>query len=73
LPFFQGYTVQYGSGDDPSTWEPVGSQRTQPVQDGVLEIWDPSSLADGVYTLRVTVVDSYGQQQGARQRVRIQR
>jgi 1A family penicillin-binding protein len=73
LPFFQGYTVQYGSGDDPSTWEPMGPPRTQPVQDGVLEIWDPSSLADGVYTLRVTVVDSYGQQQGARQRVRIQR
>jgi hypothetical protein len=73
LPFFKDYRLQYGSGDEPTAWEPMGPPRTQPVQDGVLEIWDPSTLPDGEYTVRLTVEDSYGQQQGARQRVRIQR
>ena len=31
----------------------MGPPRTQPVQDGVLEIWDSSSLPDGTYTVRV--------------------
>ncbi|MDQ3855381.1 MAG: hypothetical protein M3281_03190, partial [Chloroflexota bacterium] len=72
LPLFERYAVEYGEGDAPSAWQPVGSPRRQPVQEGVLELWDTSPLADGIYTLRLTVTDSRGQQQSAHQFVRIQ-
>jgi len=71
LPFFERYAVEYGEGDSPSAWEPVGSVRRQPVQDGVLETWDTSVLPDGLYTLRLTVTDNRGYQQTAQQLVHI--
>jgi len=71
LPFFERYAVEYGEGDSPSAWAPVGSVRTQPVRDGVLETWDTTALPDGLYTLRLTVTDHRGQQRSAQQLVQV--
>jgi 1A family penicillin-binding protein len=53
---FASYLVEFGEGLNPSSWRSIGGQRNSPVQDGVLERWDTSSL-DGPYTLRVTLTE----------------
>jgi hypothetical protein len=71
LPNFERYTLQYGDGEAPVGWKLIGAARTEPVRDGVLETWDTSGLADGVYTLMLGVADSAGRQVFSRQVVRI--
>jgi len=72
LPYFERYAIHYGEGVAPSAWTLIGPPRMQPVREGVLETWDTASLPDGTYTLLLNVVDNQGQQQFARQLVRIQ-
>ncbi len=55
---FARYLLEYGAGLTPGAWSPIGAPRTQPVVKGSLGIWDTRRLADGVYTLRLTVQDS---------------
>lgn len=57
---FQSYTLEYGVSSAPASWTPIATQTTA-TTDGTeipLGIWDISSLSDGVYTLRLTVVFS---------------
>jgi len=47
---------------NPSTWVQVGSNRSSPVTNGLLETWDVSQL-DGLYTLQLTVLENSGSYQ----------
>jgi hypothetical protein len=57
---FKSYSVQVGEGINPSNWVQVGEVHTTPVTDGVLATWDTGSL-DGLYAIRLTVVDQANQ------------
>ena len=59
-PYFTQYTLEYGAGSSPSTWIAIGSAHTTPVTGGILGTWDTESLANGAYTVRLTVNDSRG-------------
>lgn len=57
---FQQYVLEYGEGESPSVWMPIGSPQGTPVEDGVLATWNTTALADGVYTIRLTVASAGG-------------
>ena len=57
-PYFTQYTLEYGAGSSPTTWIAIGSPHTTQVTNGVLGTWDTSLLANGTYTVRLTVNDS---------------
>ncbi|MDP6998835.1 MAG: two-component regulator propeller domain-containing protein, partial [Candidatus Poribacteria bacterium] len=53
----KSYQLEYGSGLNPAAWKSVAGVSRDPVQDARLQEWDTSRLADGEYTLRLTVTD----------------
>jgi membrane peptidoglycan carboxypeptidase len=53
---FQSYSLQWGSSHSPETWQPI-SASTTPVTNGYLGSWDPRSVPDGNYTLRLLLQD----------------
>lgn len=57
---FQFYKLGYGQGEEPGAWHVVGDVHRTPVVDGVLEELDTTGLPNGVYWLRLTVVDQTG-------------
>jgi len=57
---FQFYKIEYGTGEKPDHWSSIGDIHKQPVEDGLLGTWDASSFPEGVYTLRLTVVEVTG-------------
>jgi hypothetical protein len=59
-PEFNQFTVDYGSGDSPSSWT-VLNQSAVPVA-GALGSFDARNLPDGRYTIRLRVFDSQGRQ-----------
>ncbi len=57
---FKNYTLDYGTGENPVSWTTLRSGVTTPVTDGVIYPWNTTSLANGLYTLRLTVTDNAG-------------
>jgi hypothetical protein len=57
---FSFYRLHYGSGSSPSTLRPIGSAGDQPVDGGLLGVWDTAPLLAGEYTLSLTVYDTSG-------------
>ncbi len=57
---FQYYKIEFGAGDQPSSWKVLGDVHRRPVTDNVLEVMNTASFAPGVYRLRLTVVDQSG-------------
>jgi hypothetical protein len=58
---FQFYKVEFGAGDKPWTWAVIGDDVIRKrVVDDVLVTWDTSTVAPGIYTLQLTVVDMTG-------------
>jgi len=55
---FDYYMVEYGEGENPSTWTLLFSSR-EPVTQGTLATWDTTQVSEGQYTIRLTVVDTY--------------
>ena len=53
------YELQYGIGDNPLGWGTVAWQNTA-MEDGLLGTWDTSTQRNGLYSLRVVVVDRRG-------------
>ncbi len=53
---FVRYRLEYGAGATPAQWTLV-QERTEPVGNAPLGSFDAASLADGVYTLRLTAFD----------------
>jgi len=56
---FWYYKVEFRFDDEPNHWRYIYSAY-EPVRDGVLAIWDTSPFPDGVYWLRLAVVDRTG-------------
>ncbi len=54
------YRLAFGKGMDPTQWTQIGGDHHERVDNGYLEQWDTSQL-DGLYTLKLTVVDRAGQ------------
>jgi membrane peptidoglycan carboxypeptidase len=61
-PGFQGYILEFAPGLEPAEdeWEPVSPGSAQPVSGGLLDIWNTSDLAPGIYSLRLRVFDVTG-------------
>lgn len=57
---FQFYKVEFGQGADPTAWSVINDIHRSPVADNVLETLDTTILPNGVYWLRLTVVDQTG-------------
>lgn len=54
---FNSYVLEYGAGASPATWTPIGTVSYNPVAGGPLGSWDTTTVADGLYTLRLIVLD----------------
>jgi len=57
---FGQYTLEYGAGQAPTQFTAIGTAVTAPVEDGVLGDLSLASLAPGIYTARLTVIDKAG-------------
>ena len=55
----QKYAVQFARGmsPGPGEWQPIGPEHGHRVDNGVLEQWDTQVLDEGLFTLRLTVID----------------
>ncbi|NJN82237.1 MAG: penicillin-binding protein, partial [Caldilineaceae bacterium] len=49
------YRLEFGSGLEPQEWTQIGPEHGNEVVNDTLEIFDASGLAEGIYTLRLTV------------------
>lgn len=57
-----GYTLAYSSGGSPEVWhEMISSATAAPVDRGVLAYWDTTLLANGEYTLKLSVASGGAQ------------
>ena len=52
---FSEYWLEYGIGEVPDLWYPLGTVQTEPKFNTCLHKWDTSTLAEGGYTLRLSV------------------
>ena len=52
---FSEYWLEYGIGEIPDLWYPLGTAQTQPQFNACLHKWDTAALAEGKYTLRLSV------------------
>jgi hypothetical protein len=50
------FWLEYGEGATPENWVRIGGDRGDRVENGELAQWDTKALADGLYTLRLSVV-----------------
>lgn len=57
---FQFYKLEFGTGENPTQWSVIGELHRAQVTNGTLGTWDTSSLPDGQYVLKLTVVDNTG-------------
>ncbi len=57
---FINYMLEYGLGTTPSSWSLISSGNTA-IKENDLGVWDISQLSSGIYSLRLTVTDSLGQ------------
>lgn len=51
-----GYTLEYGKGSAPSSWQTIVSSGSEPLSEE-LAAWNTSSLNDGTYSVRITPMD----------------
>ena len=57
---FSEYWLEYGIGEVPELWYPLGTVQTEPKFRACLYKWDTSTLAEGRYTLRLSVKSENG-------------
>ena len=58
---FTEYWLEYGSGEVPDLWLPLETVKTRPKFNGCLYKWDISALAEGKYTVRLSVKSKNGE------------
>jgi subtilisin family serine protease len=64
---FRHYTLELARGETPVAWKPVGTERTAPVEDGLLGTIPIGEItARGTWTIRVVARDGAGHQREAR-------
>jgi hypothetical protein len=54
---FNNYRLQVGQGLNPSSWQDLSQQSNAPVSNGVLGKWPTNDFSDGLYALRLTVIE----------------
>jgi len=59
---FQFYKVEYSTIMEPDRWYAVSTTYNTPVINGRLDVWNTTVLPDGIYNLKLTVVDIAGQE-----------
>lgn len=52
------YRLYYGKGLNPATWVQIGADHDITVTQGLLETWDLSNVANGLYTVRLQVINA---------------
>jgi penicillin-binding protein 1C len=57
---FRSFHVQYGIGLTPTEWLPIGGERYDRVENNILQYWDVSQVPDGLYSLRLVVIEGSG-------------
>ena len=57
---FEQYVLEYGVGSAPMSWTAIDPAQTTPMEGGLLGTWETSALADGDYTIRLTVTGAGG-------------
>jgi penicillin-binding protein 1C len=57
---FRNYRVEFGSGLNPSEWQPIGPEHGEQVENGVLEVLNTDGLGEGLYTMRLLVTRGDG-------------
>jgi hypothetical protein len=53
---FSFFRVQFGPGLNPSQWTQIGGDRGDQVDNGDLQPWDTTTLANGLYSVQLLVV-----------------
>jgi len=56
---FASYRLDFGQGLNPTQWQQIGPDHTNPVDQGPLELWDVAPF-DGLYSLRLSVFQNDG-------------
>ncbi len=56
---FASYRLDFGQGLNPTQWQQIGPDHTNPVDQGPLELWDVTPF-DGLYSLRLSVFQNDG-------------
>ena len=62
IPDFNFYKVEFAPAANPESWSAVSSTKPSPVIGGVLDIWNTQTVPDGEYYIKLTAVDSVGQE-----------
>ncbi|MBI5744362.1 MAG: PQQ-binding-like beta-propeller repeat protein [Elusimicrobia bacterium] len=58
-PDMTGYAVEYGSGETPFAWTLVSSETlTAEIYGDTVAYWDTSGLQNGIYTVRLSVLEA---------------
>jgi len=60
IPNFWYYKLEFGWGEKPIEWHLIKELHYQPVVRGILGYWNTGALPEGVYILRLVVVDNTG-------------
>jgi hypothetical protein len=59
---FQSYEVAFASaGDSTQSWNLI-LHNAQPIQDGIMAVWDTNAIPNGVYYLRLLIIKADGSQ-----------
>ena len=58
---FTEYWLEYGMGEVPGLWLPLGTVKTKPKFNVCLYKWDTSTLTEGKYTVRLSVKSKTGE------------
>ena len=58
---FTAYWLEYGIGEVPDLWFPLGTVKTKPKFNVCLYKWDTSALTEGKYTVRLSVTSKTGE------------
>jgi len=59
-PNFDYYKLEFAPGELSEKWALITSLRRSPVAGGLLDVWDTTAFPDGLYRLRLVVVDLTG-------------
>ena len=56
---FRAYKLEAASEKTPGQWQPIGPEHGEQISNGLLETWDTTGF-DGLYTLRLVVMENSG-------------
>jgi penicillin-binding protein 1C len=57
---FRNYRIEFGPGLDPTSWTQIGPEHGEQIENGTLEFFDTTSAPEGLYTLRLSVLQGDG-------------